>query len=162
MSTTRTQLDLDSRATRPQRTRTETPSQPRRASAQDGGSRRIRIGGSSVAGRGRGDPRRDNAGGNRIGYDHVRRQCDYAAAMGEAGDAAMTFSLPAHPSHLPCMGMSVVAMAAAVISMLPASTTQTDRPVARVTESRNTSSRRANSEHIATKIALRGASCQGT
>jgi hypothetical protein len=55
---------------------------------------------------------------------------------------ATAFSLPAHPSHLPCMGISV-AMAAAATSIALAWTTRTVNPVARATESTSVNSQRA-------------------
>src|SRR5262249_57326011 len=60
------QLNSDSPATLPRRTRAKTPSPQRRVSAQDGGSRRVGIWGKSVAGRSRRSGRADGLDGDRL------------------------------------------------------------------------------------------------
>src|SRR6516165_6670230 len=80
----RPQLNSDSPATLAHRTRTKTPPPKRRVSAQDGGSRRVGIGGKSVAGRGRRGGRADGLNGDRAERDDERKHCDGTAAKRRA------------------------------------------------------------------------------
>lgn len=80
-----------------------------------------------------------NAGA--IGATAIMLQNENAHAAG-----VMPFSLPAQPSHFPCIGMSAV-IAAAVISAWTA-WTRIVNAVARATERTNTNNRRAVSRHM--------------